>query len=124
MVEWRGGAVVAVLRLLIAAELYERYLSPTRNNRRSIESLWWLVYVLSSPLLFLPADTAGPLPVIGLFLTRFIVEFVRCERHQTHWLSRAASFSTAGYGNRNRNRSSDDAPPRILAAAPLLATAD
>lgn len=86
VMEVRGGAVVAVLRLLVASELYERLISPVRRTGRAsytpLESWWWLAYVLASPLLFLPA--AGPLPIIGLFCTRFVIECL--QERSRDWL--------------------------------------
>lgn len=89
----RGTAVVAVIRLLIAAELYERYISPVSREGR--ESWWWIVYVLAAPLIFLPDSTGamGVLPLAGLFCTRFVVECLR--QRQVDWLFSSASTVAA-----------------------------
>lgn len=103
--ESRGGAVVAVLRLLLFAELYERFVSPER--RESIETPWWAVYVIAAPLLFGPDP--GVAPVALLFCTRFVVECLRERPASADWL-----FALLA-------RATPRAPPPSAALAPLLA---
>ncbi len=86
----RGTVVVAVIRLLLAAELYERYISPV--SRAGRESWWWIVYVLAAPLIFLP-DSTGVLPLAGLFCTRFVVECLR--QRNVDWLFSSTASTPA-----------------------------
>eukprot|EP00177_Eucheuma_denticulatum_P002659 GFKZ01004778.1.p2 GENE.GFKZ01004778.1~~GFKZ01004778.1.p2 ORF type:complete len:109 (-),score=8.76 GFKZ01004778.1:673-999(-) len=64
-----GGPLQAVLQLVLASVLYERYVR--RRSRSFAETPWVAVYVLATPLLF---GESSWVAMLGLFCTRFVVE--------------------------------------------------
>lgn len=80
----QGGPLQAVLLLLLTSVLYECIVRAPSSGRRTLETWWWGVYILSAPLLFGDVRPGGFLPpLIGLFFTRFVVETL--ELAAGHW---------------------------------------
>lgn len=86
----RGGPLQAVLQLLFASILYERFV---RRRAPFVETPWVAVYVLAAPLLFGGSNLP---PLLGLFCTRFVVEALSGANE--HW---AVAVSTPGRDRRS-----------------------
>lgn len=86
----RGGPLQAVLQLLFASILYERFV---RRRGPFVETPWVVVYVFAAPLLF--GGSSLP-PLLGLFCTRFVIEALSGAGE--HW---AVAVSTLGSDRRS-----------------------
>lgn len=111
-----GHAFLSVFLLLLADGLYNRYFSP--RGLGSLETPWWVVCVLSSPLLFSasspPQRTAAL--IASLYATRFVMELLYAAR--SHWLVAVANSTHGG--------SYDELPRAIMepGGPPLLSGFD
>lgn len=86
----RGAPLQAVLQLLLASVLYERFV---RRRGPFVETPWVAVYVLAAPLLFGGSNIP---PLLGLFCTRFVIEAL--SGASEHW---AVAVSTPGRDRRS-----------------------
>lgn len=78
-----GAPLQAVTLFLVLSVLYDRYVTPLPASHPTVETWWWVVYVLAAPLVFGGVSPVAVHPLLTLFATRFAVEVLTLA--QGHW---------------------------------------